>query len=213
MRPILVVMLAFAASTTAAKQEGLELLDSLPESTPAWLADLLLPTGYRVENSLGEKLTLWFVEELPTKADGGEFNVEYGTLEPGGVVGLVRIDSPWGDYRKQTIPPGLYSLRYGIQPADGDHTGVTYFRDFLMMLPVADDKFESGSQAMEAIVEAAKASAETEHPGVMGLYQIYDPVAETQVMSNDWGELSLAYKVGDFILGVALEGHGQDLQI
>ena len=49
-------------------------------------------------------------------------------------------------------------MRYGLQPADGDHTGQTWFRDFLMLLPVDKDAFVADRAEAEPMVAASPKS-------------------------------------------------------
>ena len=112
----------------------------------------------------------WLREELPERAPTGEMGIEFGSLPEGALVGLVRLSEPWLDYKKQPVRPGLYTLRYGVQPADGDHTGQTWFRDFLMLVRVDRDVFQPGGAQQEPVVEASKAVSSTTHPAVMALF-------------------------------------------
>lgn len=153
----------------------------LPDGLPDWLPPLLQPEGFRLTGgegvdagSEGMDAEFWFRTELPEQAAAGEPGVEFGNLSPGVLVGLARFNAPWSDYKKQQVPPGLYTLRYGRQPADGDHTGQTYFRDFLMMVPLAKDVFVAdGVTDVEPVVVASEATAPSEHPAVIALYRIY----------------------------------------
>ena len=43
------------------------------------------------------------------------------------------------DYRDQSIAKGVYTMRYGLQPVNGDHLGVSTYRDYSLLLPAAKD--------------------------------------------------------------------------
>ena len=53
---------------------------------------------------------------------------------------MIRLPERGADRRGQTIKPGVYTLRYGNYPQNGDHQGVEPQRDFLVLSPVAEDK-------------------------------------------------------------------------
>ena len=44
------------------------------------------------------------------------------------------------DYRDQPIAKGVYTMRYGLQPVNGDHLGVSIYRDYSLLLPAAKDQ-------------------------------------------------------------------------
>ena len=53
------------------------------------------------------------------------------------------------------IKPGVYTLRYGVQPDNGDHLGVSPHRQFLLISPAADDR-NPAPQGHDGTVELSK---------------------------------------------------------
>ena len=203
--------LGFAGALCGAEMSTLQVL---PNDAPGWITELVNPHGYRITNDAGHIIELWFRPDLPQEEPSGEFNVEFNTIPSGTVLGLLRIENQWSDYRKQILKPGLYSVRFGVQPSDGDHTGQTYFRDFLMLLPIATDTWQQEPiQDLEPLVAVSAAGAGTEHPGVMALYRIYEEVSEPGLLENDFGEPCFGLPLGDDTLGLVIEGHGQELTV
>jgi hypothetical protein len=195
-----------------------ETVSEKPVGVPGAIASLLAAEGHRVSGTGGVVGTFWLRQEMPKRPSPGELGIDFGHVTPGALVGLVELGAVWTDYRKLPVQPGLYTLRYGVQPADGDHMGQTYFRDFLMLVPVADDTFPpdgvGGMSEAEPMIEAAKKSTGTAHPGVMALYQIYEaPPAPIAMVANDYGEPCLAIQLGDVVMGIVVEGHGQSLPV
>lgn len=209
---LLCAWLLATSAAQAADNYAVEPLDSQPAALPDWLSPLLMSRGHRVTLDGEPLLDFWFRSTLPTGEPTAELGIAYGQLAQGLLVGLVHLHAPWTDYRKQNIAAGSYTLRYGVQPADGDHTGQTYFRDFLMLVPLDRDVFvENGAPELEPVVEASKAAASTEHPAVMALYEIYEPTARTQIIENDFEEPVLAVPLAELVLGIALSGYGHGL--
>ncbi len=215
---VLVLMLVASAALGAAAplvaaDRQLETTSQRPE-VPAWLAPLLPEQGHRVVDGGVTEADFWLRQQLPQRASSGELGVDFGSLPDGALVGVVVFGVTWSDYRKQPIAPGVYTMRYGVQPADGDHTGQTYFRDFLMLVPVAEDTFpEEGGVEQATIVEASKKASGKDHPAVLALYQIYDPVDGISLVANDYGEPCLAVPIGGVVMGLVLEGWGSGLQL
>ena len=185
-----------------------------PTELPSWISEILGVEGLQVTDEEGPLATFWLLQDLPEQEPSSEFGVDFQKFPPGSVIGLVKFHRDWSDYRKRIVGAGVYTMRYGIQPADGDHTGQTYFRDFIMLLPVAGDTFSpAGTVEMEPLVEASKQATGTEHPGIIALYQIYEPVEGPQVVRNDFDEACLALPLADLVMGLVLFGHGQELPV
>ncbi len=196
-------------------EPSLERTDGLPASLPERLAPLLDPAGYRVVRNGRPPVEFWFPPGLPMQDPSGELGVEYPTLPPGSLVGIMRTEGAWSTYKAQIVPAGVYTLRYAVQPADGDHTGQTWFRDFLILIPVALDTFDPhGFPEQEPLVEASITIIEgATHPMTMALFQNYDGVAEAAVFWNDLDQPTLAVPLGDVILGLVIEGQGEEVPL
>ena len=193
----------------------MERTDALPSDLPERFAALLDPAGYRVIRDEGQPVDFWFPPALPMQDPSAELGVEYPTLPPGGLVGLMRTTDEWSTYKKQIVPPGTYTLRYAVQPADGDHTGQTWFRDFLILIPVPLDTFDPyGFPEQEPLVEASITILEgTTHPMTMALFQNYDGVEEAAMFWNDLDQPTLAVPLGEVTLGLVIEGEGEEVPL
>ena len=70
--------------------------------------------------------------------------VLFPVLAEGELLGALRFPGEGHDYRDQTIAKGVYTLRYGFQPVNGDHLGVSTYRDYALLVPAAKDKALGG---------------------------------------------------------------------
>ena len=59
-------------------------------------------------------------------------------LADGELIGVLQFASEGHDYRDQSIAKGVYTMRYGLQPVNGDHLGVSTFRDYSLLLPAGE---------------------------------------------------------------------------
>jgi hypothetical protein len=85
------------------------------------------------------KIEFWWVKSLPLAA-GSADPATWKEVTEGTTVGAVKLSAPHDDIRGRHIRAGVYTLRYGIQPNNGDHLGVSPFRDFLLLAPATLDK-------------------------------------------------------------------------
>jgi hypothetical protein len=119
----------------------------------------------------GEVLAeLWFRKELPARATDAQIKngLTYREVPETTLFGALRLVKQDSDYRKQKLPPGVYTLRLSSQPMDGDHMGTAPYSDFLLLTPAADDK---GAATMEPkMLHEASAKTTGAHPGVLLLF-------------------------------------------
>lgn len=109
----------------------------LPEGVPDGVAEVLRAQALTLRDGDAAVMHLWLVESLPAdtgQAATGELN--YPSIPVGAFLGVMRLEEDHVDYRDQTVPAGLYAVRYLQQPVDGAHVGVTFFRDFLTLMPL-----------------------------------------------------------------------------
>ena len=64
------------------------------------------------------------------------------------------------DRRGQTIQPGVYTLRYGVMPANDDHQGAAPHRDFALLIPAADDRDLSAVPKPDALAAMIRRAAQ-----------------------------------------------------
>jgi hypothetical protein len=121
----------------------------------------------------GVTLEFWWVKALAVKSDA---EGAWRTLDEGTLVGAVRIGADFRDIRGRVIKPGVYTLRYGLQPANGDHLGVSPFRDFLLLSPAAIDQ-DPAARGHDGTIELSKQAIGGSHPGV---WSLDPPVASSQ---------------------------------
>jgi hypothetical protein len=148
------------------------------EAPPAALANAIAgtiaPGGVRVIVSRGSPITLdfWWVSALPLQAGSG--NPSWTSVAEGSLIGAVNIPAEFRDIRGRIVKAGVYTLRYGLQPSNGDHLGVSPYREFLLLSPAASD-VDPAPRGHDGTIEISKLSVGGSHPGV---WSIDPPVAK-----------------------------------
>jgi hypothetical protein len=129
---------------------------------------------------------LWIRKEVPTKATPEQVKngLTYRELDESMVVGAVRFDQTFTDFRKQRIKPGIYTLRLAFQPMNGDHMGTAPYQEFCLVSPAKDDTKPDLMEPKELHELSAKSTG-TAHPSVMLLFPNEKP--ETQPKLEDKG--------------------------
>lgn len=136
MKLFLVLLLLLATETKLTLSVDKE---ALPATLSKNLQPLLAPQSFRVNDASGQALlTFWIRKEIPLEAtkDQIENGVTYREVVPGSLIGCLEVHQQWTDFRKQTIKPGVYTLRLAIQPMTGDHEGTAPHQDFCLLCPL-----------------------------------------------------------------------------
>ncbi len=134
--------------------------------------------------------TVWFRSEIPVDATPEQIKngLTYREVKQSEIIGAVRFEEDYRDYRKQKVKAGTYTLRLGYQPMDGDHAGASEFQDFLLVLDAAKDTNTDLLEA-KALIETSAKSIASGHPGVFMLFPNNKPgqaPALTAMPKNHW---------------------------
>lgn len=174
-----ILLVSFAASLTlllcaplcAAGEYTLEAVEAAPDELPDELADLLDPAGYKIVGPRRDYCRVWFLKEVETREDFSPgLTVKY-PLTPGQLVGVMSVPrrSEIADFKGQPLEDGLYTLRYGQQPMDGNHLGTSPTSDFLLAVPVDEDPGAGIVDSTDELSELSAEAAGTTHPAVFSL--------------------------------------------
>lgn len=164
-----------SASLVCGQEYKVEKLDGGPpaDKLSPDIAKTIGSTGFKVLR--GESRTvceIWTVKELATKGKTNDM-VQY-PLEPGQLIGVIRLPRKTTDFRNQEVASGVYTLRYGQQPVDGAHVGTFPTRDFVLLLPADGDKSPVTIADYKTLTKASAASAGTSHPAIYPLLKPAD---------------------------------------
>lgn len=169
----------------------------------------------QLTNEQGDLLVeVWFRKEVPAKATEAQVQngLTYREIPETTVLGAFRLPKPYMDYRKQKLAAGVYTLRFALQPQNGDHMGTAPYGEFVLTSPAADDK-KPDVMEPKSLHEMSAKSTES-HPGVILLFPGKGATAEPKLVNKGDGHWVLLYtqdvKVGDkkvtIPLGLTLVG-------
>jgi hypothetical protein len=113
----------------------------------------------------------WFRKELPLAQEPAGGTLALDTLQEGTVLGVLKVNAERYDFRDEEIPVGVYIVRFGIQPEDGNHLGVAPTRTFALLIPAEADK-ELDPVAHEELMKAAAVINAASHPSSLNLQPV-----------------------------------------
>jgi hypothetical protein len=214
MRSLFVTLIFVAGSTAALAQESIKVAtikQSPPESVAAPIRENLSGQAYRIQDEQGQTFAdIWLRKAVPISAKPGESKgaVLFPFLAEGELVGVLQFAAEGHDYRDQPIAKGVYTMRYGLQPVNGDHLGVSTYRDYSLVLPAGKDR-TLALPPRKQLEERSAESAGTSHPAVFLLLAApadaskSDPSVIRDAEKNTWSVV--------LPLSLRIKGHNEDV--
>jgi hypothetical protein len=180
--PALILLVALASPAALAQIAATPAAAApAPDTIHSSLRSLL--AGESTKVSIGPTaLEFWWVSALPVSGGGPP---SWSQVPEGALVGAVRVTGAFKEIRGKTIKPGVYTLRLGLQPQNGDHLGASPFREHLLLSP-ADVDSDPKPLGFDGTVAISKQTIGTSHPAALSLDP---PVATAAPLSATTNEL------------------------
>lgn len=175
------------------------LTDKPPAELSAGVVSRLSPAAKVVAGDA--TLAIWLVGTLESSGGPGWSGVESGTL-----VGAMRVTGTFKEIRGKVVKPGVYTLRYGQQPQNGDHLGISMFREYLLLSPAAID-MNPKVLGFDGVVALSKEVIGTAHPASLSLDPPEDaPGAVLSAYQNESGHDGVVLQIGSLKFGLIVSG-------
>lgn len=139
---------------------------------------------------------VWFRKEVPANATAAQLKngLSYrDNVKETTVMGAIQFHQGGRDFRKQKIKAGVYTLRLGFQPMDGDHMGTAPHPDFCLLIP-ADKDADPATIEPKQLHENSKEASGTSHPAVLLLFPHENPKDDVKLSSKEGGTWVLERK-------------------
>jgi hypothetical protein len=224
MRFLILSCLAFPSASLSHNQHGVVYgaavdfaVEPLQEGAPSEVAEAirkeLAPAGSRILRGGRPFVDFWLRAAVPTADPAKGLGILYPTLKQGGLVGVARFHGGASDFKAQKFPAGVYTMRYAIQPEDGDHQGTAESRDFLLLCQASVDPAPDPIEAKDLNKLSAKVNGK-KHPAVLYLVSgqggklprvIHDETAERAVFEAEASAGGKPLRLSIVIVGKAAE--------
>lgn len=190
------LLVTLAVATAQADEHSLATLEEAPpaEALSEGVVEAVQQTGVSVKRGSRVLANVWLAAQWKTRPN---FQPSLSMLYPfqvGELLGVVEFKRTGEDFRGQEIAAGVYTVRYALQPEDGNHVGTSETRDFCLLLPAADDT-AADPVALESMIELSKKAAQSNHPAMLCLLRAEDAAAEKPQLDHedehDWWILTL----------------------
>lgn len=128
-------------------------------------------------------IEFWFRTEVPLTAEPASAEKALDALRQATLLGAVAVRSARRDYKNNALGTGIHTMRFALQPQDGDHLGTSDFNYFLVLVPVKLDPKLEGIADYKALVKASSQETSTEHPVILSLRPVDTASGELPALS------------------------------
>jgi hypothetical protein len=167
--PIVVFVLSWVGAAGVRAQESIK-VEALKQAPPSSIApevqSALSAEGVRIQDEQGHPFAeIWLRKTIPgsEKPSGPKGTIQFPFLADGELLGVLQFNGEGHDYKDQPIAKGVYTMRFGLQPVNGDHLGVSTYRDYVLLLPAAKDQ-SLALPTRKQLEERSAGAAGTSHP-------------------------------------------------
>lgn len=179
-----------------------------PESVPDITRQMIAPEGVTVKDGDVAVVTFW-MRSAPFEGElASGFGVRFDNVPEGAFLGVLEFPERGSDFREQSVPPGVYTIRFGLHPEDGNHMGVAPSRDFALLSPVDQDLEIATNFDFDGIVELS-AKVGNPHPTVARL-ELPEGDEGPNLWENDYEQWVLDLPVAGTVLGIVVDGHAEE---
>lgn len=198
----------FAVPLVSAAEFSFEAGPALPESVPEAVRALVAQEGISVKSGDAAVVSFW-MRSAPFEGEpAGGFGIRFDNIPEGAFLGLLEFPQRGSDFREQAVPPGVYTLRFGLHPEDGNHMGVAASRDFALLSPVDKDLDVAKNYDFDGIVELS-ADVGNPHPTVARL-ELPEADEGPNLWENDYENWVLDLPVAGTVIGIVVDGHAEE---
>ena len=170
-----------------------------PKDIDPAIQKLLQPKAIQLAEGDKPAFQFWLVKDLPgAKA--------LDAIKPAALLGVVSLAKSQRDYRDDEIAAGAYTMRFALQPQDGNHLGSSEFLYFAVLTPAKLDTKPDGITDYKALVKASSKETSTDHPVILSLrptkgdsQELVEPAPEHK---------SVRVKVSSIPFEIVYEGKG-----
>jgi hypothetical protein len=111
----------------------------------------------------------WFDTEIPLQSKPDSAGKALDAIKQATLLGVVAVSRDQRDYRDDELHAGVYTMRFALQPQDGNHLGTSEFNYFAVLTPAKIDNKLDGITDYKTLVKASSKETSTDHPVILSL--------------------------------------------
>jgi len=155
-----------------------------PTEVNAAIGALLQPKALQLLDGDKPVIELWLAKELNLQSKPSSPATALDALKPATLLGAASFASARRDYREDEITKGTYTIRFALQPQDGNHSGSAEFAYFAVLVPAKLDAAPDAIKDYKQLVSTSSKQTSTDHPMVISLRPVSSTEGELPKMIN-----------------------------
>ncbi len=141
-----------------------------PKEVDQSIRTLLQQKAIQVVSGDKPAYEFWLVKELPLQSKPASVAKALDSIKQATLLGVVAVPAAKRDYRDDELAAGAYTMRFALQPQDGNHSGSAEFPYFAVLVPAKLDTKPDGIKDYKELVKTSGKETSTDHPVVMSLW-------------------------------------------
>jgi hypothetical protein len=137
---------------------------SVPEQVDESIRELLQSEAVQLREGDQVRCEFWFVSTVPLESEPESPGAAFNALKETTLLGVLAVRQEMRDYKNEGLPVGVYTMRYALQPQDGNHLGTALYPYFVVLVPAEKDLRPDRFRTARALVNASGRANPTEHP-------------------------------------------------
>ena len=198
---VAVVLICASCIAHGQDQFSVEAIEIAPKADVLFVDQMqhFATKGFHIKSGTRTICELWLAKKWEIDPKFKASKERLYPFQPGQLIGLVHFNRKYLDFRKQTVPSGWYTLRFALQPVDGNHEGTSIIRDFLLLLNVQQDIAEKKWDD-KSLFKASAESIGTTHPAMISLQPASDGNTPA-ILHNAEKEFQILHLFGNGLAG------------
>jgi len=175
---LLILLVELISSGSRAADCQLDKVGGAPPGVAAGIVKQLVLSHVRLRIDNADFCEIWVAKAWKRRAENQGASSPSSVLypiEPGSLVGAIRVAHLCYDLRDQEIPAGVYTLRYAVQPDIEAHKDSHESRDFLLLVAASVDKSQEPIADQDKLIGKSADSIGSMHPAFLPLLKVDKP--------------------------------------
>ena len=140
-----------------------------PKEVNEAIGKTLQPATVQLHSGGKLAFEIWLRTEVPLQSAPESPAKALDAIKQSTLLGVIAIPSDKRDYKDSELPAGVYTLRFGLQPQDGNHLGTAEFSYFAVLVGAKKDAQIDGITDYKSLVKASKDGTPSDHPVILSL--------------------------------------------
>jgi len=143
-----------------------------PQVIPETARSLLGPKAFIVADGKKVVFRMWKLDIWRSNAEPEQLvnGLTLKELEPGQTLGWIELPFPLTDFRGRQVNEGIFSVRFGVQPASDDHNDSSPAPYFAVLTPPGNERWNQSLSMEDLLTEGKKILPR--HPAIFLLYPL-----------------------------------------